>query len=495
MLHIPQRLQLRIKAIGLQFVLCIIGITLQSCLDPDEFISSRNNADGISETEKVQPSQTQFDNYVFDQDTAQFSYRDMCAIQENGYYLIANNILLYYDISSDALFPLCTKTSCRHNGKGCNAYVYWADNDMGTWVSNCDYYELIVYDDSLYAFSRDDNWDLYLCQYKHDFTQKEQLARLTDSTAKPRILTAGLPSTLIKDGWFYFLRIVWDTEKMDNLECDTSFTLCRVRLEKEAIPEELYTFEYATDYDIQRGSEYGVQILSSGTSVYCVAAMQHREYETMDQVQQRIIRFNEESGAEMIWTYTGDEKINFFDSPGEGPFWIYPSCMSNNEELIYMSGTDSKFQSSGVSVSAIDLKSQKSKVLYRTPYRWIEQLRTDGSNYYFIEVGKGQIYLTAIDGEGNLIRRYPFSYTKTYEDSMKERNISQEDWISGNIRLLITDKRYIAVSSYNVNVYEGLSADIDLKDGYDITTGIGLILTDDFLSGKKVEIKQIYAFE
>ena len=333
-----------------------------------------------------QPDTHKFEDYVFDAETAQLSYRDRCAVAEEGYYFIANHILYYYDIRTDAMFPLCTKESCAHRDKNCNAYVYWADGEMGSWVSNCDYYDLVTYEGSLIMFSRDDKWDLYACRYQYDFAQRKQLGRLTRSTAEPRILAVGLPSTLVNKGWLYYVSFVYDTEKMQNQECDTLFTLCRVRLEEGAVPEELYTFDFPVDYDLQNASEYGVQVLPYQDDIYCVAAFGQRVYQTENQVQQRIIRYNEETGAELIWSYTGDERVNFFGSEGEGPLLIYPAVLNENGELMYMTGEDAEYHSSAVEVSKVNLISHESQVIYRTPYRWIEQLSTDGKNYYFLEV-------------------------------------------------------------------------------------------------------------
>ncbi|MBQ6036837.1 MAG: hypothetical protein IJL43_05935 [Lachnospiraceae bacterium] len=79
---------------------------------------------------------------------------------------------------------------------------------------------------------------------------------------------------------------------------------------------------------------------------------------------------------------------------------------------------------------------------------------------------------------------------------MERSKIPEEEWGwsgSENLSFLAADGRYIVLEGFAWNCYQGLSSH---ARGGPLTgrvdEGIGVINTEDFLSGKSIEIRQIY---
>ena len=106
------------------------------------------------------------------------------------------------------------------------------------------------------------------------------------------------------------------------------------------------------------------------------------------------------------------------------------------------------------------------------------------------------VFLTAIDPEGKLLRRYEIPYTDTLQRAIKEQGLSPNEIPIGDLRLLLADQRYLAISSMNSpDHYRDLSAItyVPVINGVmDCTNGIGLIKTEDFLNGKEIEVNRLF---
>ena len=62
-------------------------------------------------------------------------------------------------------------------------------------------------------------------------------------------------------------------------------------------------------------------------------------------------------------------------------------------------------------------------------------------------------------------------------------------------RLLVADGRYIVLCGYEDNRYQGLSSPLKSYNGFkysSVDEGVGVINIEDFLSGKDIELRQIY---
>jgi len=174
------------KIAAMLFAAWFCLLTLSACVKPGEFESESGSPE----------NEAKFPDYVFQAEQAQHSAGKSAAVGAGGYYFVADRILYFYQIDAEEAFPLCTKTSCLHKDQTCNAFAngYWiTEQDQEKYPLNCFGYHMIPDEACLYMFSRDKNYDLYLDRYGTDFTDKETLAKLTDSTAEPRKLTVADP--------------------------------------------------------------------------------------------------------------------------------------------------------------------------------------------------------------------------------------------------------------------------------------------------------------
>ena len=467
-------------------------ILIPSCVTPSHFI------DGSSDVVESSSNEQQlFPDYVYDQEQVQTLTSVTgkgLAISEEGYYFIEKKILHYYDISEGAAFPLCTKTSCMHTDKNCDAYIYDYSDEKPDWVTNCLGDKVFFYNDHLYMMSQ--QWDAspVLFQYNKDFTERKEIGRMSDGSASPRVLTQDVSSSLVHNGWLYYLTLEmredWFSSQDPKL-LTVPYTLCRIKLEEKSEREELYTFEFPIDYDVLTATSQGIRLMNSGDDIYCIASIRYRFNTTTDPVQQRVIRYNESEGAELLWTYTGEERINLFGSEGEVPVHMLHSSMNESRDFSYMTfGPDEKkdMWNPFTSIWSVNMESKESRKIYQTPYSQLFDFITDGNNYYFTEIAPGQCFLTAIDHEGKLIRRYEFEYSDSYIKTMEEKNIPREQW-TGGAGLMLIDGRYIMLGSAGYSaVLKGLTSD-EIDEN---TLVYGMIRLEDFLDGKDVEIQQIY---
>ena len=471
----------RIKSTFAASVFFLALVTCMSCVKPDSFSSEPSSS-----------SDELFPAYAYNTEAAVLQSSTRAAVSENGYYFMANRILYYYDIGNETMFPLCTKEACQHNGKDCDAFIFGFEENDPDWLTNCMLYRMISYQGNLYMFSQKTDTSVILYRYSKEFSRQEKIAQLTDGSATPRSLCQDVRSFLFRDGYLYYLTYTDPfLGQYGMTEHDSEYTIHKICLEKDSKPKDLFSFHYNRD---PLGA-HDIQLTAIGKDIYCVIASQMFYLDTETPVRQYVYRYNENDETTLLWSYEGREKVNLFGAPGEGPAAAcYSSCIGKNEVFFYLTEVED-VRGECTTVSCIDLRSEESKVLYHTPYQWISQLRSDGENCYFFEHGGGKSYLTAIDTEGALLRRYEIPYTDEWQKAMREQGISQDAIPIGDLRLLIADQRYLAISSMNTpECYRDLSAiaDVPVINGVmDCTNGIGLIRTDDFIAGKEIKVIQL----
>ena len=484
------------ELIAVTILLCI---SFSGCINPDSFTTVSTEETGTFCTSSAQESasaRNMFPDWKYDEDMAQTFSQRRAAVTENGYYFEAGHILYYYDIEEGEAFPLCTKESCLHQDKKCDAYVTAHSYENGRVVVTCDHYMLIPHNQRLYMFSRDEHGDLYLDEYMPNFTEKKRLSCLTDYTGTPRIMAMGLESMLEHAGYYYYLTAEYDEEKVSNNDYAARFTLCRIKLEKNARPEELYSFNYVLDYSVTLLDASGAHLFALDDDIYCVASSYYRAFSKDNTIQQRVIRYNEKDGAELIWEYTGDDYKGLLNAAVPPPASIYNAFLQENGDLVYISADPVTGKGGLYSVNLI---SGEGQVLYQCPHKYIAAVSSDGNYYYIIEVDDGETFLVAVDRDGTEVRRHQFEFTEAYQEQIENRGIRKEECVSGGILFMVTDGRYIMIwagdSTGDGGVYQNLSTDKPLsREAWDdgACTGVGLIATDDFVGGKDVEIRQIY---
>ena len=486
------------RFIGVSIILCMC---FSGCISAGSFssFSAEESTPGSysgSSAEESIPAQNIFPDWDYNEDKAQIFSQRRAAVTENGYYFEAGHILYYYDIEEETAFPLCTKESCLHQDKHCNAYVTEYSPENGKIIVTCDHYMIIPHDRQLYMFSRDQNGDLYLDEYKANFTEKKKLACLTGYTKTPRIMAMGIESMLEHGGYYYYLVAEYDDGKVSKSEYDARFTLCRIKLEKDAVPEELYSFNYILDYSVTLLDASGAHIFALDDDIYCVASSYYRAFSKDNTIQQRVIRYNEKDGAELIWEYTGDDYKGLLNAAVPPPASMYNAFLQENGDLVYVSAYPVTGKGGLYSVNLI---SGEGRALYQCPHKYIAAVSSDGNYYYIIEVDDGETFLVAVDRDGTEVRRHQFEFTEAYQEQIENRGIRKEECVSGGILFMMTDGRYIMIwagdSTGDGGVYQNLSTDKLLsREAWDdgACTGVGLILTEDFINGKDVEIRQIY---
>ena len=502
----------------------LVGLVFFSgCIRANEF----SEYPGISVSEHA-PEEP----YPYDDNEVQQLTEYRAAADPGGYYFIQKaafrdpddpdktkegNLLCYYDLEAAETVLLCTNTACRHESESCEAYLYTEPMDratIGKWLINCTHYKLFYYDDHLYMLTKDRNFDSYLNCYDRDYTNEKQGICLTKSAASPRSLLTEPGSSLIFNGWFYYLNFQYDENCSGERSQgkDTVFSFCRVRIDGSGEVENLYEFSFPADYAgfMNVGSGMAFQILQSGGDVFCIAAASYRDDQTKDQTEQRVIRYNDRDGAKLVWNYSGNKIVNLMGAAGNGPVSAEESFMDESQILYFISEPNSEQQ--GTAISSVDLKTGEGKSLYSSTLGVISQLRTDGEHIFFMEGSVTRQYLTAIDKSGKLLRRYCFEYTEEQEEHVRKveanggvepipeelKDLVNEESM-GNIQalpdsdraeLLVTDSRYLMIADLNCFVFRDLlPAEGAYRNTYAV--GIGLISTEDFLRGTEVKIRKI----
>ena len=499
---------INVKPLIIIFTVCCF--LLSGCVSPAEF-----STDPASQAESSSENAARFPDYVYDPESAEYYSGTYAAVREDGYYLLINSILHFYDIQSDTLFPLCTKASCLHKDKTCDAYCYQErDNDSeyykNGWAANAYNYWIVYYRDHLYTIGYHPGKGYALFQYSRDFTQQKEMVWLEDFEKAPSVRYI-YHSLFFHDQYFYYVTYLYQEDKVQEIEYETVFTVWRVDLEGEEEAEELFTFNGANS------ASQGIRTCGIGDEVYFIIEQESQyfvpeeERKTGDSPIQvsggsgKVFRYDEKKNyAELVWSYSGDQMVSLFEAEGAIPRNMYSGdyylnaagdyLVNEEGDYVYLAGYPEVYEGNltPTSISMVNLKTGEGKVLYETPYQRIEQLISDGRYYYFIEIAKGYTYLTAIDRAGNLIRRYEMPLDETFIEGMETRKLPRGEWTSGWLRLLVTDGRYITLGGYGGSIYKNLSSRVTNMSLKLVDEGIGVIDADDFLNGKKVEIRQIY---
>ena len=188
---------------------------------------------------------------------------------DKGYYYLANEILYFYDIANDISMPMCSRTECTHLSENCDAYARdnYLDNDF-SWI--CDGKELMLYNDSLYMVEHSKENGYYLVKYNISYNNKETVVQLSDFQNKSQILCAN-GSYAIYNSYFYYC--VYDYSEAA-IKDDYIFKVhcMRVKMEKDAVPEELGEFNYPGDYVAEAGKSAGISVLCHNDNVYYFAS-------------------------------------------------------------------------------------------------------------------------------------------------------------------------------------------------------------------------------
>ena len=518
----------------------IILLFLSGCTSPAEFTT-----DPVSQSESPSEAAVLFPDYVYDPDAARYYSGNYAVSNEDGYYLVINRVLHFFDIRQDTLFPLCTKASCLHRDQTCDGYVYdfskSARNDLyvNGWSANARDGRIYYNQDHLYTVGVHPDKGIVLFRYNKDYHEQEEIVWLEDYRNAPFIRCIQ-DSLLFHSGYVYYVTWLYQEDKAAGLEYETEFTAWRYRLDQKTEPEKLFVFEFgktAAQRSVRTCAfNGGIYYFIEHESQYIIPDAELKEGDLPYQVtaaSARIYRYDEKNEQEeLIWSYAGDQTVGLFEAEGaipsnrtfSTPMYSGDSVVNAEGDYAYLAGYPERYEQGlmPTSISMVNLESREGKVLYQTPYMWIEQLRTDGKYYYFKECGKKHIYVTAIDREGNLIRRYEMPLDEAFIESERKREQSLREMLAqanteeeragiqealerllteegdpGSLRLLVTDGRYITLGSYGGSpVYKNLSSRVPCfsqsRLSFEVDDGIGLIDTEAFISGKDVEIRQIY---
>ena len=490
------------------YISCLVFlmILIPGCISPvefteDAFVTSRSSSE----------TSDRFPDYEYNPETLRYASGPRAAVKEDGYYLEINSALYFYDIQTEMLFPLCTKASCLHKDETCPAFIFnagWRSDDeerVKIWTDTAYGHRIWYYQEHLYMIAQDPDKGMVLFRYDPDYTGQEEIAWLTDYEKEPRTMFTG--RMLFHHGYIYYMTHLFDDQAVWYAdEYETVYTVWRVKPEKKAKPEELFSFDCH-----YRGSQ-----------IFRIGAVQNKiyvmiEYETFSIIPEnerkegenpinvnagfgRVYQYDEDRNqAELIWSYSGEQMVSLFEAEGAMPRNTHSDDYLVNAEgdYVYLSGMPEHFEEGlmPTGIASVNLITGEGKVLYKTPYKKIEQLRSDGRHYYFLEIGAGGTYLTAIDQEGNLLRRYEMPYDEAYIRMMEEKSkLPREEWANDRLRLLVTDGRYIVLGDDGARIYKNLSSKLnyDGRKYSHVDNGVGLIDAEDFLSGKDVEIRQIY---
>jgi len=142
-----------------------------------------------------------------------------------GIYRVQNNLIYFYDYSSDTVIPLCNKPNCKHEGDDCNAYVpgsHWITGDSKF----------------LYLYSADGKTAPKIIQTNHDGTNRNDKAIISGNYS--------LLDGFKLDGLFCFCA-QYAVEGKDSVEPITKMALLAVDTNTNTI-KEIYSEEVDTSY-------------------------------------------------------------------------------------------------------------------------------------------------------------------------------------------------------------------------------------------------------
>ena len=424
-------------------------------------------------------------------------------IDEKGYYVIVNSIMYRYDVQSGLFAPLCSKITCSHKDKDCDAYA--ADRTNEEISSICSDGCFFLYGDRMYMVENDGERNL-LCSYNTSFSDKKVLAVLSEYGRDGSILLTRGAYT-VSEGYLYYYIFYPYSEDYETFitggedDMIRDYSCMRIPLKENAVAEVLGQYRYPLDYFIGLNDGSVMCVIANEEAVYFMAGYPYRFYKKEDVMQYRIARYDKkENTFDLLYSYSGDFTFDLF---GEnlGAFDFNMTNTWLDGETIYKlhvdyNGRDSEYILKHYIV-ALNFVTGERKVIYAEPENYgISSVMYDGTYFYLTESSKKVgTFLKVVDKNGNVVRQYEFEMSDVYK-AMSERfktMAGEYDLETGGVTLLGVDNRYIVLKSSNSN-FKNLSTDSLVPSRGEITVGIGLIDVEDFLSGKEVEIKQIYSY-
>lgn len=143
---------------------------------------------------------------------------------EEGYYLLGDELISYYDKSSSKIHVLCSKAECMHNNESCNASISTSS--------------IRFYNDKLYCIEPDKNnaGDYNLCEISKDGSSKNALFVVyhEEGTEKEQLY---MNDFIVHRGYIYYCLSNFNTEP-------SVYQIVRRKLEKNAKEEIVQKFYF-----------------------------------------------------------------------------------------------------------------------------------------------------------------------------------------------------------------------------------------------------------
>ena len=425
-----------------------------------------------------------FKDYNYDNNKAQLQCVASAAISENGYYLVINGMLYYYDIGMDICSPCCYDSSCSHSGEKCAAYLRDATyiyTDFGK-VEECYGDEVFYYDGKIYTVENNKHEEYYLNQYNPQFGDKTRVAVIAEN--KSEDITTYLRNSQafkIRDGYLYYVSYSFNIEnvKQTNL---VKYNCMRVKLAKDSEPEKLGEFE-ALPCGASFGKPDGFEILFDDDSVYYIQGCEVSVY--IDASEYTIAKYDPDSGDfEVIFEYSGDDGTGAFGSGIPAPNGIDDDCCMDGDSNLYF------ISQKGKQIIQYSVSNKTGKCLYSSEDT-IDSIIMDGEYFFITEhaVSEGTARIAVLNRAGDIIQSIDLEYDEDYVKLLESRN---KDMTNTNhiVSIMCADDRYIVLTTKDSGLKE-LSGVEGSMIGIP-TVGTAVVKKSDILDGKITDIKQIY---
>ena len=463
-----------------------------------------------------------FPDYEYNQERAQLlSSRARIAISEKGYYYAIGDILYYYDIDNSLNTQLCSRIDCAHNDSNCDAYIYTTSKGAyAKYGCNCMDKKIFYYNGSLYLIERTDDNVFYLCKYDSRFNNREIVTKIA-SASDDSTLVINADAGVIHDGYLYYYVYVNDGNSSDK-DYMLQNQCRRIKLAKNAVPEILYEFDYASDYAFALGDSNGLGISVCNDKVYFVACGSGRTYTVNDMTQYNVMSYDIATGkSEKLINYKSDNNSDIFGA-GTGRLDIFSwgdnIVIDNMSNMYVVTSSKKDIYDNNMSDNIIkyNFETKEAESIYLSEEGNIQSVIYDGNYLYFFEVVErinepSSSYYTAIDRNGNVIARYELEYIdeylrnyKMYVEKLREKGseIATATAIDSNVYVYCSDDRYILIGcNAYADVFKNLSSSDYNKNNTvrgnfveQRIVGVGIIDKADFLSGNG-EIKQIFQYK
>ena len=434
-------------------------------------------------------------NYVYDTTITQLSESYNVAYSENGYYFTVNGILHFYDVANDVSLPVCSKLECSHNSSSCDAYACddkkYDVYDLTGIVIDCLGNTVWYHDDKLYMMKRDEAGD-YLMQYDSDYTNEVKLCTLADNGAVVGAVGSKVEyKAKMYNGYiYYYASRPVHVDTMFEKDYMLTITCNRIKMEKNAVPEELGSFDFAMDYAIF-SSEKSATIVVSDDSVYFVACGTKRYMSDKNPVQFRLCRYScEEEQFTTILTKNTDNTMDILGAGSDNILHgISGRVCIDDENNIYI---PTQFNDV-ISITKITPSGEIKKIYTSNAAKDIQSLTWDGTYIYFAEELSTGANLVRLNKDGTERSNYFIAINEEFCEAHGMK-ISQS-LLSGSINILGIDNTNIIVSTKN-DYLKGLECEATISDQFlnvDITA-VGIIPKEAF-NDKTISVTKIYEYK